>query len=161
MALLKILKFGDPILRKISRPVEEITPRITTLLDDMIETMRAAEGCGLAAVQVGVLRRVVVIEVEEGKVIELINPKIIAYAGEQQEQEGCLSNSGNYGITKRPKHVTVRATDRHGKQFELTGSDLLARAICHECDHLDGKLYTDVQIRPLTAEDLKREKKQK
>ena len=148
MALLKILKFGDPTLRKVSRPVDEITPRIKTLLDDMIETMRHAEGCGLAAVQVGVLRRVAVIETEEGKVYELINPKIIAYAGEQEENEGCLSNPGQYGITKRPKHVTVRATDRNGNQYELTGEGLLARAICHECDHLDGKLFTDVQIRP-------------
>ena len=155
MATLKILKFGDPTLRKVSRPVEEITPRIHTLLDDMTETMRAAGGCGLAAVQVGVLRRVVVIEVEEGKVFELINPKIIAYAGEQQEQEGCLSNPGSYGVTKRPKHVTVRALDRHGNQYDLTGDDLLARAICHECDHLDGKLYTDVQIRPINSEELK------
>ena len=155
MATLKILKFGDPTLRKVSRPVEEITPRIHTLLDDMTETMRAAGGCGLAAVQVGVLRRVVVIEVEEGKVFELINPKIIAYAGEQQEQEGCLSNPGSYGVTKRPKHVTVRALDRHGNQYDLTGDDLLARAICHECDHLDGKLYTDVQIRPINSDELK------
>lgn len=156
MAILKIVKFGDPMLRKVSRPVETITPRILTLLDDMTETMRAAGGCGLAAVQVGVLRRVVVIEVEEGKVFELINPKIVAYAGEQEDQEGCLSFPGNYGITKRPKHVTVRATDRHGKQYELTGEGLLARAICHECDHLDGKLYTDVQIRALTEEDMRR-----
>ena len=155
MALLKILKFGDPTLRKVSRPVDEITPRIRTLLDDMKDTMREAGGCGLAAVQVGVLRRVVVIEIEEGKVYELINPKIIAYAGEQEEQEGCLSNPGSYGITKRPKHVTVRALDRNGKQYELTGEGLLARAICHECDHLDGKLYTDVQTRPLTTEELK------
>ncbi len=155
MAKLKIVKFGDPMLRKISRPVTEITPRICTLLDDMIETMRAANGCGLAAVQVGVLRRIAVIETEEGKVYELINPKIIAFAGEQQDNEGCLSNPGNYGITKRPKSVTVRATDRNGKEYELTGSDLLARAICHECDHLDGKLYTDVQIRPLSPEELK------
>ena len=155
MALLKILKFGDPTLRKVSRPVDEITPRIRTLLDDMKDTMREAGGCGLAAVQVGVLRRVVVIEIEEGKVYELINPKIIAYAGEQEEQEGCLSNPGSYGITKRPKHVTVRALDRNGKQYELTGEGLLARAICHECDHLDGKLYTDVQLRPLTVEELK------
>lgn len=154
MAMLKILKFGDPLLRKIARPVENITPRITTLLDDMIETMRAAGGCGLAAPQVGVLRRVAVIETEDGKVYELINPKIIAFAGEQQEQEGCLSFPGNYGITKRPKHVTVRALNRHGEQYEITGDDLLARAICHECDHLDGKLYTDVQIRPLTQEEL-------
>ncbi len=151
MAKLKIVKFGDPLLRKVSRPVEEITPRIHTLLDDMVETMREAGGCGLAAVQVGVLRRVVVIEVEEGKVIEMINPKIVAFAGEQNEQEGCLSNPGEYGITKRPKAVTVRATDRHGKEFELNGTDLLARAICHECDHLDGKLYIDVQIKKLNG----------
>ena len=154
MAILKIVKFGDPLLRKVSRPVDAITPRICTLLDDMIETMRAAGGCGLAAVQVGVLRRVVVIEIEDGKVYELINPKIIAYAGEQQEQEGCLSFPGNYGITKRPKAVTVRATDRHGQEYEITGTDLLARAICHECDHLDGRLYTDVQVRPLTPSEL-------
>lgn len=155
MAILKILKFGDPTLRKVSRPIDEITPRIETLIDDMIETMRRAGGCGLAAVQVGVLRRVVVIEVEEGKVHVLINPKIIAYAGEQQEQEGCLSSPGNYGITKRPKAVTVRATDRNGKEYDLSGTDLLARAICHELDHLDGKLYTDVQVRPFTPDELK------
>ena len=155
MATLKIVKFGDPMLRKVSRPVEEITPRILTLIDDMIDTMREAGGCGLAAVQVGVLRRIAVIEVEDGNVIELINPKIVAFAGEQCEQEGCLSNPGEYGITKRPKAVTVRATNRHGEQFEVTGQDLLARAICHECDHLDGKLYTDVQIRALTDKDFK------
>ena len=153
MAKLKIVKFGDPLLRQVSRPVEEITPRILTLLDDMKETMRAAEGCGLAAVQVGVLRRIAIIEVEEGTVYELINPKIVAFAGEQEESEGCLSNPGNYGITKRPKAVTVRAMDRNGKEFELRGTDLLARAICHECDHLDGKLYTDVQIKSLNGED--------
>lgn len=155
MAKLKIVKFGDPMLRKISRPVAEITPRICTLIDDMIETMRDANGCGLAAVQVGVLRRICVIEVEEGKVYELINPKIIAFAGEQEDNEGCLSNPGNYGITKRPKAVTVRAMDRNGNEYELNGTDLLARAICHEVDHLDGKLYTDVQIRPLSPEELK------
>ena len=156
MAKLRIVKFGDPMLRKAARPVDEITPRIITLLDDMIETMREAGGCGLAAPQVGVLRRIAVIEVVEGEVIELINPKIIAFSGEQNEQEGCLSNPGEYGITKRPANVTVRATDRHGNEFEVTGSDLLARAICHECDHLDGKLYTDVQIRALTEKDLRR-----
>ena len=149
MAKLKIVKFGDPLLRKVSRPVDEITPRILTLLDDMRETMRAADGCGLAAVQVGVLRRIAIIEVEEGTVYELINPKIVAFAGEQQEAEGCLSNPGHSGITKRPKAVTVKALDRYGKEFELRGTDLLARAICHECDHLDGKLYTDVQIRSI------------
>ena len=154
MAKLKIVKFGDPTLRKVSRPVEEITPRILTLLDDMTDTMREAGGCGLAAVQVGVLRRVVVIEVDEGNVIELINPKIVAFAGEQEELEGCLSFPGNYGICKRPAHVTVKAMDRHGKIFTLSGDGLLARAICHECDHLDGKIYTDIQSRALTPAEI-------
>lgn len=148
MANLKIVKFGDDTLRKVCRPVDEITPRIKMLLDDMIDTMRQAEGCGLAAPQVGVLRRIAVIEVEPGQVYELINPKIIAFSGEQEEREGCLSNPGYAGITKRPRSVTVRATDRNGNVYDLTGTDLLARAICHECDHLDGKLYTDVQIKP-------------
>lgn len=152
MARLRILKFGEPTLRKVARPVEEISPRILTLLDDMIDTMRAAEGCGLAAPQVGVLRRIAVIEVEEGTVYELINPKIIAFSGEQEDSEGCLSNPGKFGVTKRPMHVTVRATNRKGETYELNGSGLLARAICHECDHLDGKLYTDVQIRELHPE---------
>ncbi|MBR2930219.1 MAG: peptide deformylase [Clostridia bacterium] len=156
MAKLRILKFGDPTLRKVARPVEEITPRICTLLDDMIETMRAADGCGLAAPQVGVLRRVAVIEVEEGKVFELINPKIIAFSGEQEDAEGCLSNPGKAGVTKRPMHVTVRAMNRKGETYDLTGSELLARAICHECDHLDGKLYTDVQIREITNKEKKK-----
>ena len=146
MAILNIVKEGDPILRKASRPVEEITPRIQTLIDDMIETMHKAEGCGLAAVQVGVLRRIVVIEVEEGKTYVLINPKIIAKAGEQQNTEGCLSVPGRAGITRRPAAVTVRALDREGHQYDLTGRDLLARAICHECDHLDGKLFIDKDV---------------
>ena len=146
MAKLKIIKIGDDTLRKVCRPVEKITPRIVTLLDDMIETMRDADGCGLAAPQVGVLRRIAVVEVEEGKVIELINPKIIAYAGEQNDQEGCLSIPGRWGITKRPMHVTVRATNRHGETFEVSGSELLARALCHEIDHLDGKLFLDCMI---------------
>ena len=147
MANLKIVKFGDEALRRVCRPVDEITPRIERLLDDMIETMRRANGVGLAAPQVGILRRIAVIEVEPGVVYELINPKIIAFSGEQQEREGCLSNPGYAGITKRPMSVTVRAMDRNGRVYDLTGTDLLARAICHECDHLDGKLYTDVQIR--------------
>ena len=144
MAKLKIVKVGDDVLRKKCRPVDEITPKITQLLDDMAETMRTANGVGLAAPQVGILRRIVVIEVEEGNLIELINPKIIAYAGEQDGTEGCLSVPGKWGMVKRPMHVTVRATNRHGEEFELTGSELLARAICHELDHLDGKLYIDV-----------------
>ena len=147
MAKLKIVKVGDDILRKMCRPVEKITPRILTLLDDMVETMRDANGCGLAAPQVGILRRIAVVEVEEGEVIEMINPKIVAFAGEQEEQEGCLSVPGRWGITKRPRHVTVRATNRRGETFEVSGSDLLARALCHEIDHLDGKLFTDCVVR--------------
>ncbi|MBQ7377351.1 MAG: peptide deformylase [Clostridia bacterium] len=153
MAILNIIKEGDPTLRKISRPVSEITPRILTLLDDMTETMRAANGCGLAAVQVGVLRRVVVIEVEEGEVIELINPRIIAKAGEQQEPEGCLSLPDKWGVTKRPAAVTVRALNRNGEEIEVRGTELLARALCHELDHLDGHLFTDRMVRELTRRE--------
>lgn len=147
MAKLKIRKDNDPILRQVCRPVDAITPRILTLLDDMVETMRAAEGVGLAAPQVGVLRRVVVIEVEPGQVLELINPKIIAFAGQQEETEGCLSLPGRSGVTRRPMHVTVRALNRKGETIEVSGSELLARAFCHELDHLDGKLYIDCAIR--------------
>ena len=143
MAKLKIVKVGDSTLRKVCRPVEKITPRTLTLLDDMVETMRAANGCGLAAPQVGVLRRIVVVETEPGEVIELINPKIIAFSGEQREEEGCLSVPGRAGITTRPMHVTVRALNRHGETVDYTGSGLLARAFCHELDHLDGKLFID------------------
>ena len=146
MAKLKILKVGDETLRKVSRPVDTITPRVRTLLDDMIQTMRAANGVGLAAPQVGVLRRIVVIETEEDGLIELINPKIIAYSGEQEGEEGCLSVPGRWGITRRPMHVTVRAMDRNGNTFDKTGSGLLAKAFCHEIDHLDGKLYIDCAI---------------
>ena len=144
MAKLKIVKIGDDTLRRVCRPVDKITPRTLMLLDDMIETMRAANGVGLAAPQVGVLRRIVVIEVEEGNVIELINPKIIAYSGDQTDTEGCLSVPGRSGTVTRPRHVTVRALNRHGESFDITGSDLLARAFCHELDHLDGKLYIDI-----------------
>ena len=144
MAKLKIVKVGDDVLRKKCRPVEEITPKTLRLLDDMAETMRAAQGVGLAAPQVGILRRIVVIEVEEGNLIELINPKIIAYAGEQEGTEGCLSVPGKWGTVKRPMHVTVRALNRYGEEFEITGSEFLARAFCHELDHLDGKLYIDI-----------------
>ena len=154
MANLNILKDGDPTLRKVCRPVEAVTPRICTLLDDMIETMRAANGCGLAAPQVGVLRRIVVVECEEGKVIELINPRIIAHAGKQEEAEGCLSVPGRWGLTDRPRHVTVRAMDRDGNEFEVSGSDLLARCFCHEIDHLDGILFTDKVVRMLDPSEV-------
>ena len=149
MAKLKIVKVGDPALRKVCRPVESITPRILTLLDDMIDTMRAADGVGLAAPQVGVLRRIVVIETPDEGLIELINPKIIAFSGEQESEEGCLSVPGRWGVTRRPMHVTVRATNRRGETFDVTGSGLLAKAFCHEIDHLDGKLYIDCAIKML------------
>ena len=145
MAILRIVKFGEETLRKVCRPVDQITPRIKTLVSDMIETMRNAGGVGLAAPQVGVLRRIAVIEVEEGNVHVLINPEIIAYSGEQVGTEGCLSNPGKWGTVKRPMAVTVRATNLDGEEYDLTGKELLARAICHECDHLDGKLYSDFE----------------
>lgn len=149
MAKLKILKVGDSTLRKVCRPVDTVNQRIITLLDDMTETMRAADGVGLAAPQVGVLRRVVVIETAEDGLIELINPKIIAFSGEQESEEGCLSVPGRWGVTRRPMHVTVRAMNRKGETFDITGSGLLAKAFCHEIDHLDGKLYIDCAIRML------------
>lgn len=147
MAKLKIVKIGDPVLRSISRPVENITPRTLQLIDDMIETMHAADGVGLAAPQVGILRRIVVIETPEEGLFELINPKIIAFAGEQRSEEGCLSVPGKFGITIRPMHVTVRALNRKGETIEVNGSGLLAKALCHEIDHLDGKLYIDCAIK--------------
>ena len=150
MAKRKIVKVGDPVLRQKCRPVEKFDSRLHTLIDDMIDTMHAADGVGLAAPQVGILRRVVVIECVEGEILELVNPKIVAFAGTQEAQEGCLSIPGEAGITRRPMHVTVRAQDRNGNEVEYSGSDLLARAFCHELDHLDGKLYTDCAIRMLT-----------
>ena len=149
MAKRKIITDKDPTLRQTSRPVERVTPRIQQLLDDMLETMRAADGVGLAAPQVGVLRRLVVIEVEEDHPIFLINPEIIYEAGEQEGPEGCLSIPGRSGIVRRPMKVTVRATGRDGKAFEMTGEGLLARAFCHEIDHLDGILFTQRLADPM------------
>ena len=144
MAKLKISKLGDDILRCKSRDVDAITPRTLKLLDDMAETMRAADGCGLAAPQVGVLRKIVVIETPESGLIELINPVITETSGEQEEVEGCLSIPGKSGITKRPMNVTVEALDRYGNKRIYHGNDLLARAVCHEIDHLYGRLYIDI-----------------
>ena len=143
MAKRKILTDNDPTLRTVCRPVPRITPRIVTLLDDMIETMRAANGVGLAAPQVGVLLRAVVIETEPGVVHELINPEIIETSGEQEGSEGCLSLPGQSGHVKRPNYVKVKALNRKGEEYVLEGTELLARAICHETDHLDGHLYVD------------------
>jgi peptide deformylase len=154
MAKLNIVKIGDETLRKTCRPVDKITPRTHQLLDDMIETMREANGVGLAAPQVGILRRIVVIEVEEGQVIELINPEIISHSGTNEGLEGCLSLPGQWGIVTRPMKVKVRALNRHGETVEYEGEDLLARCFCHELDHLDGKLYPDVADRMLTKDEI-------
>ena len=154
MAFLKILTDEDPLLRKTSRKVDAITPRIQILLDDMIATMRKAGGVGLAAPQVGVLRRVVVVETEPGEVIELINPVIVEKSGSQTGQEGCLSLPGRWGLCTRPDTVTVEATNRRGERFRVTGYDLTARCFCHEIDHLDGILYPDVADRMLTREEV-------
>lgn len=140
MALRQILKEGDETLNKVSRKVEKIDERIIQLLDDMKETMYKADGVGLAAPQVGILKRVVVIDIGDG-VLELINPEIICSTGEQYEVEGCLSLPGVSGITERPMNVQVVALDREGYQVEVTGTGLLARALCHEIDHLDGILF--------------------
>lgn len=157
MAILKIIKEDDPLLRESSREVTEITPRILRLLDDMTDTLHKANGAGLAAVQVGVLRRVVLVEAEEGQLYEMINPVIIERSEETQEEiEGCLSLPGKWGITTRPMTVTVEATDRKGNRYTVTGSGLLARAICHECDHLDGIIYPDRAIHMLTKEEIKK-----
>ena len=142
MALRIIKTEEDPILRKTSRPVTEFNYRLFTLLDDMKETMYKADGVGLAAVQVGVLRRAVVIDCGDG-FLELINPEIIKSSGRQKETEGCLSLPGKSGITLRPSKVKVKAQDRHGEWHEYTGEDLKARCFCHEIDHLDGILFTD------------------
>ena len=153
MAILNILKEGDETLRKKSRHVTEINERILTLLDDMHETLAVADGIGLAAPQVGVLRRIVIVEVGENK-YELINPEIIESSGVQEEIEGCLSVPDLFGTVKRPEYVKVRALDRNGNTFEAEGHGLLARCFCHEIDHLDGILYIDKAIETYTPDEL-------
>ena len=153
MAIRNIVKTGDEVLVKMCRPVEKFDERLWTLLDDMAETMDAANGVGLAAPQVGLLRRVVVIDVGEGR-IELINPEIIASSGEQNGVEGCLSFPNEWGLVKRPMNVTVRAQDRNGKFFELSGTELLARAFCHEIDHLNGVCFVTKASRMLDPEEM-------
>ncbi len=149
MAVRKILIEGDETLRKRSRPVEKFDRRLRELLDDMKETMYKADGAGLAAPQVGILRRAVVIDVGDG-LIELVNPEIVSASGSQTCAEGCLSIPGRRGTVERPAMVTVHACDRHGKPIELTGEGFLAVAIAHELDHLDGILYTDKMIEDVT-----------
>lgn len=153
MAIRQIVKEGDSVLTKKCRVVEKFDDKLATLIDDMVETMHRANGVGLAAPQVGILRRVVVIDIGEG-VIELVNPKIIAYSGEQESLEGCLSCPGEWGLTRRPDYVKVKAQDRNGKEFTIDGKELLAKAFCHELDHLEGVIFKQVAIRMLTPEEI-------
>lgn len=161
MALRNILQDGDPTLNKQSRTVVEFNPRLHELIDDMRETLLHADGVGLAAPQVGILRRVVLVAdtekedaTPEEQLIELINPEIIASSGEQTGAEGCLSVPGVYGIVTRPDLVKVKAQDRNGNFFEVWGSMLTARAFCHEIDHLNGILFTSLASEILTPEQL-------
>ena len=154
MALRNIVKQGDEVLQKVCRPVTEFNSRLHTLLDDMTETLVDSGGVGLAAPQVGVLRRVVVVMNEDEEIIELVNPEIVATEGEQTGLEGCLSVPGRYGLVKRPNVAKVKAQDRYGEWFEAEGEELIARCFCHELDHLDGIVYTEVMERFLTDEEL-------
>ena len=155
MALLNIVTYPDPLLRKKSRPVTGITPRILQLLDDMRDTLHNAQGVGLAAVQVGVLRRIVIVETEPGQLYEMINPEILSKSKKTQiNNEGCLSVPDKWGQTERAMTVKVRYTDRNGKEQTLNAEGFLAQAIQHELDHLEGIIFTDVAIHMLTEEEL-------
>lgn len=159
MALRNIVKVGDSILRKTSRPVVNFDKKLWTLLDDMKDTLRAAQGAGLAAVQVGILRRVVIVDIDDdGKgLMELVNPEIVSVSDETVEaEEGCLSLPGEWGVVKRPKSVVIKAQDRNGKWCIYKGENLRARCFCHEIDHLDGHLYTDYVTKMLTEDDIRR-----
>ncbi len=145
MAVRNIVKDGDEVLRKICRPVEKFDDKLSLLIDDMFETMYKANGVGLAAPQIGLLKRIAVIDIGEGP-HEFVNPRIIDASGEQTDTEGCLSCPGVWGTVSRPNFVTVEAYDRNGDRFILSASELFARAICHELDHLDGKLFKDIVI---------------
>ena len=142
IALREIRVEGDPVLAKVCKEIKEVTPRIQDLIDDMIETMYEANGVGLAAPQVGILKRLVVIDVGEGPIV-MINPRIIAQDGEQTGDEGCLSVPGKAGLVTRPNYVKARFFDEEMNECEIEGEELLARAICHELDHLDGHLYVE------------------
>jgi len=153
MALRNILKEGNPRLSKVSRPVVDFDERLHTLLDDMQDTLIDSQGVGLAAPQVGALRRLFLVDTGE-EILECINPKIVETSGEQTGLEGCLSVSGKYGIVTRANVVKIQAQDRFGEWFEAEGEELIARCFLHEYDHLDGKLYTEVAERMLTQEEL-------
>ena len=153
MALRKILTQEESALHKVCREVTKFDSKLHDLLDDMTETLYDANGVGLAAPQVGILRRVVVIDTGD-EVVELINPKVIETSGEQDGMEGCLSVPGEYWLVKRPNVVKAQAQDREGNWFEIEAEGLIARCICHECDHLDGHLYTEIAYHKLTNEEI-------
>ena len=149
MAIRNIRLDGDDVLRKVCKPVEKMTPRIQTLIDDMYDTMYEANGVGLAAPQVGILKRIVVIDIGDGNAYTLINPKIVEADGEQTGEEGCLSLPGLQGTVTRPNHVICEAYNEDMELCRIEGEELLARAICHELDHLDGHMYTELVEGPL------------
>lgn len=153
MGLRKIMTVKEPCLHKVCRPVEKFDGKLHRLLDDMKETLAEANGVGLAAPQVGILRRVVVVDTGED-MLELVNPELLETSGEQVGSEGCLSVPGKYGIVKRPNYAKVRAYDRDGNEFEVEGEELMARCFCHELDHLDGIVYTEIMERYLTEEEM-------
>ena len=153
MGLRKILTVADPALHKVCKPVEKFDWKLRKLLDDMRDTLIEANGVGLAAPQVGILRRVVLVDTGE-EILELINPEMLETDGEQEGPEGCLSVPGKYGLVKRPYYAKVRAQDRDGNWYEAEGEELIARCFCHELDHLDGIVYTEVMDRYLTEEEL-------
>ena len=154
MALRTIITEGDPVLNKVCRPVEKFDERLHVLLDAMKETLAVSNGVGLAAPQVGILRRVALVMDDEENVIELVNPTIIHEEGEQTGLEGCLSVPGKYGVVTRPMKVTVRAQDRNGNVFEVSGEELTARCFCHELAHLDGHLFVELADELYTPEEL-------
>ena len=158
MALRKIFTSEDPALHKVCRPVTAFDKKLHTLLDDMADTLIDSGGVGLAAPQVGILRRVVLVDIggEEPEILELINPELVETSGEQMGAEGCLSVPGKYGLVRRPNVAKVKAQDRNGNWFEAEGEELIARCFCHELDHLDGILYTEIMERYLTDEELNR-----
>lgn len=158
MAIRNVRKIGDPVLNKVCKEVRDVNDRTRELIDDMFETMYESEGVGLAAPQVGILKRIVVIDVTGEDPILLINPVILSTDGEQTGYEGCLSVPGKTGVVTRPNHVKVKAYNADMEEFTLEGEELLARAICHELDHLDGKLYVDcVEGELMNTEDLNEE----
>ena len=153
MGLRKILTEKEPALHEVCKPVTSFDAKLHKLLDDMAETMQDANGVGLAAPQVGILRRVVTVDLGD-EILELVNPSLVETDGEQVGAEGCLSVPGKYGLVKRPNYAKVKAQDRYGEWFEVEGEELIARCFCHELDHLDGIVYTEVMDRFLTEEEL-------